>query len=102
MTQLQLVNGMGYVRGTQRELIRVLEMLRHTQKRATIHFGAPDTGEAWHTETGYIRASRATRPAMPVVASHRNSSTGASIETDTVVLIEFANKKDGGVLWRSK
>lgn len=85
----------------QRELMHVLTTARNLRKRVTLFYGDPKTGESWHSETGYIQRGVDVR-SVPLLVPYRNSTGGGQIETDTVVRVEFANKKDGGVLYRSK
>lgn len=100
--QLQLVNGMGYKPGTQRELIRVLDTVRNLHQRVTLYFGEPTTGEHWWHATGYVHKSKQSDIQKPVLATYSNTGAEQIIETETIVRIEFANKKDGGELFRSK
>jgi hypothetical protein len=87
------------ITNSHREMMGVLDTARNMHKRVTLFYGDPKTGESWHSETGYIqRSTGAAR--IPLLVPYRNSTGGGQIETDTVVRIEFANKKDGGVLWR--
>jgi len=100
--QLQFMNGMGYKPGAQREAIRVLDRVRNMRKRVTIYFGEPTTGEFWWHATGYVHKSKQVDIRKLVLATYGNTSAEQVIELDTVVRIEYANKKDGGELFRSR
>lgn len=85
---------------TSEALIDALQLIGRRHYRVTINYGTPDTGEAWYSETGYVCLDPVGENRYVVaLVSHRNGETAGQVETDAIVSIEHANKRDGGQLW---
>lgn len=92
--------GTFYGPGTRREVIETITTYMGTNVRLRFHYGNPTTGADWGDIFDVAgRIGRSTGPnAIPLLAT--NSTGGGSILTDNVVRIRFANRKDGGDLFR--
>jgi hypothetical protein len=97
---MMIKNGINYGTGNVR-VVNIIEHYRNTGTRLRIHYGTPTTGELWgDVETGYVRNSVGPDK-VPVLVHNNTSSGGSAILMDNIVRIEFANKKDGGVIFES-
>lgn len=105
----KMVNGTFYHDETSYEVIRILENardpkriyhLKHVPYRLKISFGDTKTGKAWgDVETGYIGRSTGTIK-IPLIINNQKSTGGPALLDHCIVKIEYANKKDGGVLYQ--
>lgn len=95
------MNGTCYDEDTPKELIGIFEQVRNLGVRVRLYYGDQMTGRDWkelHDIEGYV--SRSTGEIKtPILVYNKNSTGGSSILTANVVKIEYANKKQGGVLW---
>jgi hypothetical protein len=98
---IQWNGGTAYRKGTPMSLLAKLEEARGKRKRVKLHYGNPATGEAWHTEIGYIGRSTGQLRVLQLVP-YRSSIGGGEIETDTIVKLEHANRKHGGEIWNAQ
>lgn len=100
-------NGTAYSDRTPVAVINVLEGIRlcaytnvRRRQRLKIWYGDRDTGEAWgDIETGYI--GRSVGPVkVPLICHNSRSFGGPSLLDDCIVRIDYANRRDGGTLYR--
>ncbi len=100
----QIVNGTAYHADTPPQVIDILEKCLHSRRqyRFRIWDGDRNTGRAWgDIETGYIE--RSTGPIkIPILISNTRSLGGPGLLDHCIVKIEYANKKDGGILYQHK
>lgn len=96
------VGGAFYHAQTDPGLIAVLERVRLNRSRVRIALGDPATGRAWgdRPEEGYLDTSLGPIR-VPILIARSNSDGGGSLLDHCVIRVEFANKRDGGVLWES-
>jgi hypothetical protein len=95
-------NGITYGTSNQR-VVNILEHYRNSNTRIRIHFGDPTTGKLWgDTEIGYVRNSIGPEVKVPIIVHNTTSIGGSVINTDNIVRIEFANKKDGDVIFEAR
>lgn len=86
-------------------VIQILERFhmahpRSGAKRLRLYYGDAVTGRAWgDVEEGYISRSMGAQK-IPILIANARSMGGPGILDDCVIKIEYANKKDGGVLWQ--
>lgn len=98
-----IVNGTTYKDDTPKELVDLLEKWRVNRfdiSRIRIHYGDTKTGRPWGDRlAGYI--SRSMGPVkIPILLCNRRSIGGEGLLENCIVLVECANKKHGGVLYR--
>lgn len=95
------VNGTTYKDETPEDVIRVLERARMARFRIRVDYGDTETGESWGESfdtTGYV--GRSMGPVkIPILVHNARSMGGGGILDHCIVRIEYANKRDGGVLY---
>ena len=96
------VNGVFYHAQTDPGLIAVLERVRQARARIRVTLGDLATGRPWgdRPEEGYLDTSRGPIR-IPLLVARSNSDGGGGLLDHCVILVEYANKRDGGVLWSS-
>lgn len=102
LTEYKIVNGTYYDSNTPVELIKVLENIRNRGTRIKIAYGDQMTGRDWeetHDIAGYIGRSTG-QVKIPLLMYNQRSMGGGGILTASIVKIEYANKKQGGVMWQ--
>lgn len=96
------INGTTYDDRTPLRVAQELERLRGTDTRIRVCYGDVETGQDWgetYDTTG--RVGRSMGPVkVPLLIHNRRSIGGASILDRCIVRISFANKRDGGDLYR--
>ena len=98
----RLVNGTSYGSHTSQKIIDILEFARAKGTRLRIHPGDPKTGRDWgdvYDVTGTIGRSGGTIK-VPLIIPRANSMGGGAISTDSIVRIRYANRREGGDLYR--
>ena len=95
-------SGTAYHRETPDDLVEVLENLRNKGTRIRIYFGSQDTGLDWEEQYDVFgRIGRSTgRIKIPLLVSNSRSLGGGALLDDSIVKVEHANKRDGGVIWQ--
>jgi hypothetical protein len=94
------VNGAFYHAQTDPALIAVLEGVRRNRARIRVTLGDVVTGRPWgdRPEEGYLDTSRGPiRVLLLMARSH--SDAGGGLLDHCVVKVEYANKRDGAILW---
>jgi hypothetical protein len=93
-----ILNGTSYKASP--ELAQIIERCRLSGKRFRFHLGDPESGQAWgDVDIGKI--GRSVGPVkIPIVLSNRRSMGGHGLLDHCVIMIEHANKSDGGVVWK--
>lgn len=85
---------------TPDSLIGALWQTKRYNHRVTIYYGDPTSGEAWHSETGYIGVEPVRdNVSIMTVVPYSNGEHGGQIELDSVVRVEHANRKTGVRIW---
>jgi len=89
---------------TPPQLIQVILGLIESKKRITLDYGNTKTGESWNEDygvTGYL--SLTTGQIKGVILVYNARSLGGGIILDHCILsIKYANKKNGGYLYKLK
>jgi hypothetical protein len=81
-------------------LAEAIERCRQSKKCFRFHLGDATTGRAWgDVDEGYVGRSMGPIK-IPLVIANRRSLGGPGLLDHCVVRIEFANKKDGGVVYQ--
>jgi hypothetical protein len=104
------VDGTAYHEETPRSVIGILERFRKARTagiltsvpRLRLYYGDQRTGKDWGEvcdTTGYIGRSTG-EVKIPILLHNRLSIGGTGILDHCIVKIEYANKKDGGVLYQ--
>lgn len=93
-----ILNGTTYKAGP--ELAQVIERCRASGKRFRFHLGDPETGRAWG-DVDVGRLGRSVGPIkIPIILANRRSIGGPGLLDHCVIKIEYANKSEGGVVWK--
>ena len=101
---IQIKNGTRYHKDCPAQVIRTLEEARLAYNmgrgyRLRIYYGDPTTGKWWgDIEAGYIGRSVGPKK-IPILIYNKLSRGGTSILDNFIVKIEYANKRQGGVLF---
>jgi len=95
-------DGTHYSPKTSNAMIALLDSLRRRGKRVRFYFGDSSTGKDWEEEFDVMgRIGRSTGVAkIPILVYSHRSTGGGALLTDCIVKIEYANKSDGGIIWR--
>ena len=99
---MPVVNGTTYNDDTPPAVIAHLEQCRraYRQYRLRCYYGNGKTGKAWgDIPTGYVGRS-AGSVKIPLHIANRRSSGGPGIADHCIVRLEYANRKQGGLLWQ--
>ena len=95
------MNGTRYDEDTPKELIDVLEQMRNLGVRIKLYYGDQTTGRDWEETCdieGYVSRSTG-KIKTPILVYNARSTGGSGILTAHIVKIEYANKKQGLILW---
>jgi len=99
----KVVDGTSFSEGTPSKVIEILNRFMHKRNaRLRLFYGDRVTGRDWgevHDVTGYIGRSSGTQK-IPLLIAKSGSTGGGGILTNAIVRIEYANKKDGGLLYK--
>ena len=101
LTEYVEVKNTYYNENTPKQVIEILEHVQNLETRIRIYYGDQMTGEDWkdvRDVEGYVSKS-AGKIQKPILMYSTQSTSGAIIFTANVVKIEYANKKQGGILW---
>lgn len=94
-------DGTAYHRDTPDQLVELLERLRNNHTRVRVYLGDKETGKDWEESYdvfGTIGRSGG-RIKIPLLINNRRSMGGGGLLDDAIVKLEYANKRDGGVIW---
>lgn len=100
-----LIDGTTYTE-TPTEIAEVIERARKYGWRIRVHYGDRNFGTDWgdlYDVTGYVGRSLGAGEhpiRVPLLLHNARSRGGSAILTKNIVRIRFANRKDGGDLWR--
>jgi hypothetical protein len=95
-------SGTAYHMDTPDELVAALERIRENRTRVRIYYGDSKTGRDWEESYdvfGTIGRSGG-RLKIPLTINNSRSIGGVSLLDDAIVKIEYANTKQGGVIWQ--
>jgi hypothetical protein len=95
-------DGTAYHQDTPDALVAILERLRENKTRVRIYLGDSKTGQDWEEQFdvfGTIGRSTG-RIKIPLMVANSRSMGGGGLLDDCIVKIEYANKKQGGVIWQ--
>ncbi|MCK4666869.1 hypothetical protein KAU33_08975 [Candidatus Dependentiae bacterium] len=95
------MNGTRYDEDTPEELIHVLEQVRNLGLRIKLCYGDQMTGRDWEETCdikGYVSRSTG-KIKVPILVYNTRNISGSEIPTAHIVKIEYANKKQGLILW---
>lgn len=100
MSNYKVTNDTSYNSATKQSVIDILEYHRQLGTRLKFHYGDTETGLAW----GDIEVGRIGRSAgdvkVPLIISNSRCLGGGALLDHCVIKIEYANKKDGGVIYQ--
>jgi hypothetical protein len=97
-----VVDGTYYDAKTPTAVVRALEHARKNGYRIRLAYGDRKTGKDWHERyevVGYVHRSMGPQK-IPILVYNKRAWGGSGIMTDNIVKISFANKKDGGLIWK--
>lgn len=84
-------------------LINALEYARLNNIRIRILYGDPILNKIWqHEEYGYIHKTAGDKPQPILINNNGKFSHPQQLYQDCIMQIEYANKKDGGILYEYK
>lgn len=93
-------DGTSFKEKTPENLRRILNNLRLRQTRVRIIYGDIKTGRKWGDEaTGRIGRSTG-QIKIPLILHNARSLGGESVIDDCILEIHYANKKDGGIIYK--
>lgn len=99
-----IVDGTTYKDETPREVIEILEQFRTgvSATRIRVHYGDTKTGQDWGDIYGVAgRVSRSLGPTkIPLLIPNSRAYGGGGILDHCIVRIRYANRRDGGDLYR--
>jgi len=96
--------GTSYYGDTSLELINHLETIRADRTRIRLYYGDIKTGRDWgdvYDVTGIISRSCG-NVQIPILIHNNRSHGGGAILTHCIVRIDYANKKNGGTIYKHK
>ena len=102
MCEYQTVNETSFNKETNLKVIQVLENARKNHFRIKLFYGDIETGRDWgaiNDIVGYVGRSNGNFK-IPILLYNSKSIWGGSILDDCIVKIEYANKKNGGILYQ--
>ena len=97
-----IVNGITYDATTSEAVIRVLERVRAERIRIRLHYGDTETGRDWmdtHGVEGVVGNSMGPIK-IPILVHNERSAGGLGILDRCIVRIRYANRAEGGDLYR--
>ena len=95
-------DGTAYHVDTPDRLVDILEGLRRRRSRVRVYLGDRKTGRDWEESSdvfGIIGRSTG-RIKIPILVNNVRSLGGGALLDDCIVKLEYANRKDGGVIWQ--
>jgi len=93
-----LINGTTYK--APESLAQIIERCRLSRKRFRFHLGDTTTGRAWG-DVDVGRLGRSMGPIkIPIIVANSRSISGPGLLDHCVIKIEYANRKDGGVVYQ--
>jgi len=95
-----ILNGTSYS-GFNPEIARIIEKHRIRGTRLRFHWGDTETGRDWgdiHDVAGYV--GRSCGPVKIPILVHNRRSLGGGAIMSSIVRIRYANKQDGGDIYR--
>lgn len=96
-----IVNGTTYHNTTPKRLVKLLERLRANQARVSIVYGDTKTGKPWDACPRSGRIGRSMGPIkIPLLIHNSRCSGGDGVFDDCILEVRYANKKQGGVLYK--
>ena len=99
---MAVVNGTSYHASTPQAVIDVLERARLHHTRIRIHYGDTETGRDWmdvyDVEGTLGRSMGPTK--VPLLLTSARSMGGAALLDHCIIRIRYANRKQGGDLYR--
>lgn len=101
-SQIKVVNGTSYPLTCPDQAVSILERFRMEgrRNRIKIYYGNLATGQYWGVvETGYVGRSTGTDK-IPLICHNQRSLGGEAIICSRIMKIEYANRKNGGVLYQ--
>lgn len=95
-------SGTAYDKNTPDDLVATIERLRNNRTRVRLYFGDSSTGRDWEEQYSVFgRIGRSTGSIkIPLLISSSRSTGGEGLLDSHIIKIEYANKKDGGVIWQ--
>lgn len=99
---MPIVDGTSYSHDTPQAVIDVLERARTTRIRIRVVYGDRKTGRSWeecHDVSGYVGRSTG-QSKIPLLCHNARSMGGGGMLDDSVIAIRYANRKNGGWLYR--
>jgi len=95
-------NGTFYSANTHPEVRRILERVRQDGTRIRLHYGDTKTGKDWQDRYDVAgTVGRSMGPVkIPILLHNCNSIGGGGILDDCIVRIRYANRKQGGDMYR--
>lgn len=99
---MKTVNGTSYHDDTPEECIKALESARKLGFRIHLDYGCTKTGRSWNEQyevAGYIGRSLGPQK-VPLLIYNKRSIGGGAILDHCILSIRYANKKDGGFIYR--
>jgi len=97
-------DGTWYDKKTLGQVIDILQWAKDNDVRIRIYYGDTETGEDWSEEydvNGYVGRSNGSIK-IPLLIHNKKSYGGGGILTGSIVGIEFANRKEGGVIYKNQ
>ncbi len=94
--------GTSFRKGTPDQIKEIISMFMHSGTRLRLCLGDAVTGRDWeeeHDVEGYIGRSTGSIK-VPILLANARSHGGGEILTTNIVKIQYANKKQGGVLYQ--
>ena len=99
---IHLENGTSYYKGTDIKVMHILERIRKDHIRIKLSYGDINTGRDWNETNdiyGYVGRTCG-KIKIPILLHNNNSMGGGTILTDCIVKIEYANKKNGKIIYK--
>ena len=96
-----IVEGIQFDSVTPDKVVRLILSLMNSRKRIRLDYGDAETGKSWgevYDIEGRIGRSTGSIK-IPLLVHNSRSIGGGSVLTGCIVKIEYANKKEGGVLY---
>jgi hypothetical protein len=99
-----IFNGTAYHNDTPNHIVKILEWARtrNQKPRLRVYYGDVETGRDWEEEHEVIRyVGRSTGSIkIPLLVNNKNSHGGGGILDNCIVGIEYANRREGGVIYK--
>jgi hypothetical protein len=95
-------NGIYYQENTSDEIVSLLDWIKENNIRVRFHWGDTKTGKDWgdrYDVTGTIGRSTG-EIKIPLLIKSKRSIGGGHLLDDCIVMIKYANKKQGGIIYK--